>query len=70
MAVGNKLHYPKHELQDYDHLTDLLPKQRDTLNEWVDYFDRKYPQVGTLMPFRFGENVSDEEFTGGGWLDS
>lgn len=71
LALNDYYKYPKGELQEYDYLFDLTPKQRDVLNGWVDYFNRKYDVVGTLLPYHLPENGSDGEpgfQRGGGFL--
>lgn len=71
LALNDLYRYPKGELQEYDLLMDLTPKQRDLLNSWVDYFNRKYDVVGTLLPYHLPENGSDGEpgfQRGGGFL--
>ncbi|PJF17444.1 hypothetical protein PSACC_02759 [Paramicrosporidium saccamoebae] len=37
-------------LQGWDELIDLTDKERSILNDWVAFFDFKYPRVGTLVP--------------------
>jgi len=37
------------ELQSWDDLTDLSSQERAALNDWIEFFDRKYPRVGTLV---------------------
>jgi hypothetical protein len=69
--MGKVYKYPKHIVQEYDHLMDLSPRERDILNEWVDYFDRRYDLVGTLLPFHLENQESDLESDqprGGGFL--
>lgn len=71
--MGKVFKYPKKIVQDYDHLTDLAPEERDRLNDWIEYYDRKYPIVGTLLPFHLPDGYySDDEPgapKGGGFLD-
>jgi len=51
-------------VQSFDTLIDLTPDQRDILNEWIDFFDRKYTRVGTLVPFKApqDEDQSQQEY--------
>lgn len=66
MAKGELMSLSQDELQEYDYLLDLPPKERDTLNEWVDFFGRKYETVGTLLAYYLTGYFSDgEPFTGG-----
>lgn len=60
LAIGRIWRYPKGELQEYDYLTDLAPKERDRLNAWVEYYDRRYDLVGTLLPFHMPAQSGDE----------
>lgn len=52
-------------LQPFDLLLDLTPDQRDILNEWIDFFDRKYTRVGTLVSIKHSqiENKNSNEKT-------
>lgn len=71
LAMGKIYKIPKSEIQEYDHLMDLSPSERDILNGWVDYFDRRYDVVGTLLPFHLENQESDLESDqprGGGFL--
>jgi hypothetical protein len=70
MAQGKLMSLPESELQEYDYLLDLTPKERDTLNGWVDFFGSKYETVGTLLHYYLAENGSDQEGErGGGFLE-
>lgn len=72
MAQGRVLEYPADQLQDYDYLLDLTPKERDSLNEWVDFFGNKYETVGTLLHTYLPEAYSEDDSgmpKGGGFLD-
>jgi membrane-associated progesterone receptor component len=39
-------------LQAWDDYLDLTPSERDTLNEWIAFFQGKYPEVGHLVRHR------------------
>lgn len=71
LAMGKVYKYPKSVIQDYDHLTDLSPRERDILNDWVEHYDKRYEIVGTLLPFHLENQESDLESDqprGGGFL--
>ena len=40
---------PDASVQEFDDYLDFTPEQRDSLNEWVEYFYSKYPEVGVLV---------------------
>jgi membrane-associated progesterone receptor component len=46
---------PKSKVQDFDDYEDFTNEQRDSLNDWVDYFYSKYPEVGLLVKIKSKE---------------
>ena len=49
------------QLQEWDNLSDLTVEERKTLNEWVGFFDQKYPRVGTLVPLHAWAGSDQED---------
>jgi membrane-associated progesterone receptor component len=47
-----EIRMPRSKVQDFDEYDDFTQEQRDSLNEWVDYFYSKYPEVGVLVKIK------------------
>lgn len=48
-------------LEGWDELNDLSVSEREALNEWVSFFDSKYPRVGTLVPLHAWSGSGQED---------
>ena len=44
-----EIRMPKSKVQDFEGYDDFTNEQRNSLNEWIDYFYLKYPEVGVLV---------------------
>lgn len=54
---------PNDQLQEFDDFLDFTPEQRDSLNDWVDYFYSKYPEVGLLVGSKASEPSKEDVFS-------
>ena len=50
-------------VQAWDDLHDLSESERNALNDWVAFFDHKYPRVGTLVQLHAWAGSDNEEIT-------
>lgn len=53
----------KGRVQAWDDLHDLSEAERNALNDWVAFFDNKYPRVGTLVQVHAWAGSDNEEIT-------
>lgn len=56
LAANKVYEYPKDFIQSFDDYLDLTVPEREVVNGWVDFFYKKYPEVGLLV------RVKDERF--------
>lgn len=49
LASNRILKFESGHLQTFDTFTKMSSEERSTLNDWIAFFDRKYPQVGTVV---------------------
>jgi hypothetical protein len=48
--VANKIfEYPPDHIQSFDDYLDQTVEEREVLNEWVNFYYKKYPEVGLLV---------------------
>lgn len=50
-------------LQEFDDYLDFTSEQRDSLNDWVDYFYSKYPEVGLLVSSKEAKSPKEDTFS-------
>ena len=53
--------YPADMTQSWDDYLDLSQEDRKTVNEWVDYYYQKYPEVGILVKAHDTRKVPEED---------
>jgi membrane-associated progesterone receptor component len=59
--------------EPFDDLNDLSEEERKALNSWVDFFETKYPRVGTLVPvhgWAGSDHEEDPEAIRGAFINS
>ena len=49
LAANTIFDYPKHFTQPFDDYLDMTDGERRTVSDWVDFYYRKYPEVGLLV---------------------
>ena len=49
LARNRILKFEPGQLQTFDTFKGMSPEERSTLNDWIAFFDKKYPQVGTVV---------------------
>lgn len=62
LATHRIIKIKEEAVQAWDDLNDLSEEERKSLNEWVAFFDQKYPRVGTLMPLHAWAGSDNEEY--------
>ena len=53
--------YPKDFTQSFDDYLDLSVTERETVNGWVEYFYKRYPEVGLLVRVKDDRFVDPED---------
>lgn len=53
--------YPKEFTQTFDDYLDLSVEEREAVNGWVEYFYKRYPEVGLLVRVKDDKFVHEED---------
>jgi hypothetical protein len=61
LALGKVFEYPPNFVQSFDDYLDLSQAERSAVNGWVDFFYKKYPEVGIVVRARDERYVDPED---------
>lgn len=61
LAAGKVFEQPPGHMQSFDDYLDLSDVERGRVNEWVDFFYSKYPEVGVLVRIKDPRHTFPED---------
>jgi hypothetical protein len=59
--MGKMFEYPPNFTQTFDDYLDLTQDERNTVNSWVDFYYKKYPEVGIVVRAKDERGVNPED---------